>query len=137
MGKLKVDGNYLVHESGRRNKFYLTHKARNSCQIRDLTAVAKSIICKGHALNKNNLHELLTEPNIYIYIKCQIASQHRPEAKGIWKNIFKTIYNEISSQQQEDAQSNQPPKAIHEASAFLSCESSLVIYDISEKEMMD
>ena len=59
MAKLKVDGNYLVHESGRRGKLYITHKTRNSGQIGDLTAPAKRIILKEHALNKNNLHELL------------------------------------------------------------------------------
>ena len=42
MGKLKVDGNYLVHESGRRSKRYITHKTRNSGQIGDLVAVSKS-----------------------------------------------------------------------------------------------
>jgi len=47
MGKLKLDGNYLLHESGRRSKLYITHKTRNSGQIGDLTAVAKSIILKS------------------------------------------------------------------------------------------
>ena len=66
MGKLKVYGNYLVHESGRRSKLYIAHKTRNSGQIWDLTAVAKSIILKERALNKNNLHEVLAEPKINI-----------------------------------------------------------------------
>ena len=52
MGKLKVGGNYLLHESGRRNTLYITHKTRNPGQIGDLTAVAKSIILREHALNK-------------------------------------------------------------------------------------
>ena len=137
MGKLKVDGNYLVHESGRRSKRYITHKPRNSGQIGDLTAVAKRVILKEHALNKSNLHELLAEPNINKYIKYHIANQNRQEAKGILKNIFKTIYNTTSSQQQEEAQSNEPPKTQIEASAFLSYEFNLVIYDINVKDMMD
>jgi len=61
MGELRVDGNYLVHETGRRSKIYITRKTRNSGQIGDLTAVAKSVTLKEHALNKN-LHELLEEP---------------------------------------------------------------------------
>ena len=44
MGKLKVDGNYLVHESGRRSKLYVTHKTINSGQIEDATAVVKQKI---------------------------------------------------------------------------------------------
>ena len=82
MGKLKVDGNYLVHESGRRSKLYITRKTRNSGQIGDLTAVAKSVTLKEHALN-NNLHELLEEPKIKKYIKYHIANQNRQEAKVI------------------------------------------------------
>ena len=69
MGKLKVHGDYLVHENGRRTKLYITHKTRNSGHIGDLKAVSQSIILKEHALNKNNLHELLAEPKINIYIK--------------------------------------------------------------------
>jgi len=44
MGKLKVDGECLLHESGSRSKLNLTHKTRNSGHIGNLTAVAKSII---------------------------------------------------------------------------------------------
>ena len=101
MGKLKVEGKYLIHESGRKTKFYITHKTRNSGLIGDLTAVAKSIILKEHATHKNNLHELLAEPNMNKYIKYHIANQSKQEAQGIFKNIFKTIYNKTSSQQQE------------------------------------
>ena len=43
MGKLKVEGNYLIHESGRKTKLYITHKTRNPGLFGDLTAVAKSI----------------------------------------------------------------------------------------------
>jgi len=46
MGKLKVEGNYLIHESGRKTKLYITHKTRNSGLVGDLTAVAKSISLK-------------------------------------------------------------------------------------------
>ena len=70
----------------------------------------------------------MAEPKISKCIKYHIAIQRRQEAKGILKNIFKTIYNTISSQQQE-AQSNEPPKTKIEASAFLSYESNFVIYD--------
>ena len=62
MGKLKVEGNFLIHESGRNTKLYITHKTRNSGRVGDLTAVAKSITLQEHATNKNNLHELLPEP---------------------------------------------------------------------------
>jgi len=75
--KLKVDGHYLVHESGRRSKSYITHKTINSGQIGDLTPLAKSIILKEHALNKDNLHELLAEPKPNKYIKYHIAKQTR------------------------------------------------------------
>ena len=92
MGELKVDGDYLVHESGRRGKYYITHKTRNSGQSGDLTAVAKSIISKDHALNKNNLHEFLAEPKVNRYIRYHIANQSIQDAKGILKNIFKTMY---------------------------------------------
>ena len=61
MGKLKVEGDYLIQENGRKIKLYITHKTRNSGQIGDLAAVSKSVILKEHALNKNNLHELVTE----------------------------------------------------------------------------
>ena len=133
MGKLKVDGNYLVHESGRRSKSYITHKTRNSGHIGDLTAVAKSVILQEHALSKNNSHELLAEPKINKYIKYHIANQNSQEAKGILKNIFKTIYSKISSEQHEESQSHEPPKTKIEAIAFLSYEANLVIYDINEK----
>ena len=43
------------------------------------------------------------------------------------------MYSKISSQQHEEAQSNEPPKTKIEASASLSYESNLVIYDIHEK----
>ena len=62
MGKLKAEGNYLIHESGRNKTLYITHETRNSGQVGDLTAVANSIILKEHATNKNNLHKLLPEP---------------------------------------------------------------------------
>jgi hypothetical protein len=62
MGNLNVDGDYLIHENGRRTKLYITHETRHYGHIADLTAVSKSIILKEHALNKNNLHELLAEP---------------------------------------------------------------------------
>jgi len=88
----------------------------------------KKYYFKEHALNKNNLHELLAEPNINKYIKYHIAIQNRPETIGILKNIYTTTYNKVSSQQQE-AQSNEPPKTKIEASAFLSYESNFVIYD--------
>ena len=69
-----------------------------------------------------------------IYIKCHIAKQTKQEAQGILNNIFKTIYNKISSQQQEEeANSNEPPKTKTESSAFKSYESNFIIYDISNK----
>ena len=67
MGKLKVEGNYIIHESGRSTKLHITHKTRNSRQLGDLTAVAKRIILKEHATHKNNLHKFLAEPKINIY----------------------------------------------------------------------
>jgi hypothetical protein len=54
MGKLKVDGDYLIHENGRRTKLYITHETRNSGHTWDLTAVSKNIILKEQALNKNS-----------------------------------------------------------------------------------
>ena len=54
----------MVQDNGRNTKLYITRKTRHYGQIRDLTAVSKSIILKEHALNKNNLHELLAEPKI-------------------------------------------------------------------------
>ena len=80
MGKLEVDGDYLVHENGRRTNLYITHKTRNSGHIGDLTAVSKGMILKEHALNKNSLQELLAEPKIDKYIKHRIANQSRQEA---------------------------------------------------------
>ena len=56
MDKLKVEGNYLIHESGRRTKLYITHKTRNSGQVGDLTAVVTSICLKEHATNKNTIY---------------------------------------------------------------------------------
>ena len=47
MGNLKVDGDYLVHDNGRKTKLYITHKTRNSGQIDDLTAISKGIIQKN------------------------------------------------------------------------------------------
>ena len=64
---------------------YITHKTINYGQIGDLTAVAKRIILKKHALSKNNLHELLAEPKINKHIKYHIANQNRQEARGILK----------------------------------------------------
>ena len=66
MGKLKVEGNYLIHESGRKTQLYITHKTRNPGRVWDLTTVAKSSILKEHATTKNNLHELLSKPKIHI-----------------------------------------------------------------------
>ena len=88
IGKLKVDGNYLLHENGRRSKLYITHKTRNSGHIGDLTAVAKSIILKEHALSKNNVHEYFAEPTMKKDVKYHIANQSRQEAELILKNIF-------------------------------------------------
>jgi len=62
-----------------------------------------------------------------------MANQNRQEAKGILDNIFRTIYNRISSEQHEESQSNEPPKTNIEASAFLLYESNLVVYDMNEK----
>ena len=75
----------------------------------------------------------MAEPKINKSIKHHIVSQNRKEEKGILKNIFKTLCNKISPQQQEEAQSNEPPKTKLEASAFLSYESTLVSYDINGK----
>ena len=52
-----------------KTKLYIAHKTRHSGLIGDLTAVAKSIILKEHATNKNNLHDFLAEPKINTYIK--------------------------------------------------------------------
>ena len=76
---------------------------------------------------------MLAEPNINKYIKYHIANRNRQEARGISKNISKTTYGRISSEQQEESQSNEPPKTKIEASAFLSYEYNFVIYDINEK----
>ena len=115
---------------------YITHKTRNSGHVGDLTAVSKSVILKEHALNKNNLHELLAVHKINKYIKYHIANQNRQDARGVLKKIFKTIYSKLSSEPQEETQSSvghAPPKTRIEASAFLSYESNFVIYDINEK----
>ena len=81
MGEMKVEGNYLMHESGRKTQLYITHKTRTSGLIGDLTAVAKSNILKEHDTNKNNLHELLVEPKMNKYIKYHISNQSKQEAK--------------------------------------------------------
>ena len=79
MGELKIEGNYLIHESGRKTKLYITHKTRNSGHAGDLTAVAKSIIREEHATNKNNLHEVLAEP--------KNTSDSKPEQPRSKRNI--------------------------------------------------
>ena len=84
--------------------------------VGDLIAVAKSIILKEHATNTNNLHELLAEPKIDKHINYHISNQSKQEAIGLLKNIFKTTYNQISSQQEEA--SYEPLKTRIESSAF-------------------
>jgi len=65
-------------------------------------------------------------------MKYDIANQNRQDAKGILKSISKAIYDNSSSQQLEEAQSNEPLKTQIEASAFFSYESDLVIRDVNE-----
>ena len=95
IGKLKVDGDYLVHENERRTKLYRIHKSRHSGQIGDLTAVSKSIILQEHALNKNKLHDLLAEPKTDKYIKHHIADRNRHEARGISNKYLKQLTVEL------------------------------------------
>ena len=75
---------------------YTQRITRYSGQIRDLTAIAKNIILKEHALNKTDAHEFWTESKIDECINYYITSQNRQDAKGILKRILKK-YNEINS----------------------------------------
>ena len=62
---------------------------------------------------------MLAEPKINKYIKYHIANQNRQDARAILKNIFKIVYDTISSEQQKESQSNEPPKTKIEARVFM------------------